>query len=246
MNIIQTLLWNIEWNNSERKQQFVLNTLRDLAPSVFCLVESTDFFLLQYPNSISSQADYGYSNPGNRRKVWLYSDESWENVEYAETSGLPSGRFVSGVTHGIRFVGICIPWSNAHVSTGHRNRKRWEDHITFLRALGPILTRYANSSLPVCVMGDFNQCSPPTKHNEHVFGDLRTAFSAGFRIATEGKMDVDGQPLIDHIATSNALDFSLTSTIGRQADQGKPVSDHSGLFGTLTRINAEPRNITIP
>ncbi len=236
MNKIQTLLWNIEWNDSERKQQFVLNTLRDLAPSVFCLVESTDFFLVKYPNSISSQADYGYSNPGNRRKVWLYSDESWEDVEYGENSGLPSGRFVSGVTNGIRFVGLCIPWSNAHVSTGHLNRKRWEDHITFLRALGPILTRYANSSLPVCVMGDFNQCIPPTKHNEHVIDDLRTAFSAGFCIATEGKMDVDGQPLIDHIATTKTLNFSLTGTIGRQADQGRAVSDHPGLFGTLTRI----------
>jgi endonuclease/exonuclease/phosphatase family metal-dependent hydrolase len=84
-------------------------------------------------------------------------------------------------------------------------------------------------------MGDFNQCIPPTKHNEHVFADLRTAFSAGFCITTEGKMDVDGQPLIDHIATTKPLDFSLTATIGRNADKGRPVSDHPGLLGILTR-----------
>jgi hypothetical protein len=109
LNKIQTLLSNIEWNDSERKQQFVLNTLRDLAPSVFCLVESTDFFLVKYPNSISSQADYGYSNPGNRRKVWLYSDEAWEDVEYGENSGLPSGRFVSGITMGFDLLAFAFP-----------------------------------------------------------------------------------------------------------------------------------------
>jgi hypothetical protein len=32
----------------------------------------------------------------------------------------------------IRFVGVCIPWRDAHVRTGRRDRAPWEDHLRFL------------------------------------------------------------------------------------------------------------------
>lgn len=231
---LKILLWNIEWNVTKQKQDFVLSTINSIAPSVFCLTEATDFFVSTYPNVICSTPDYGYPNPGDRRKVWLWSDDSWSSVEYGENSEMPSGRFVSGITHGIRFVGVCIPWSNAHVTTGNRNRKRWEDHRAYLKCLGPILTDYANRPEPVCVMGDFNQCIPHSSHNASVIQDLREAFTSGCAIETEGKMDADGKALIDHIATSNSVRFTLESTISRSASDGKAISDHPGIVGRLS------------
>ena len=92
---LNILLWNIEWNATKQKRSFVLSTIKNISPSIFCLTEATDFFVSQYPNVICSTPDYGYPNPGNRRKVWLWSDDSWSYVEYGESPEMPSGRFVS-------------------------------------------------------------------------------------------------------------------------------------------------------
>lgn len=231
---MKTLLWNVEWNSSVRKRNFIVDTLRNESPSVFCLTESTDFFVPNFPNTICSQPDYGYAHDGERRKVWLCSDEEWNDVEFGDNGSMPSGRFITGVTHGIRFVGICIPWADAHVTTGTRNRKRWEDHLAFLKSLGPILTSYTNSELPVCVMGDFNQRLPHTKWNSTVISYLRVAFTSGYTLHTEGLTDIDGEYLIDHIATSSQLKYSVDRTFGRNADNGHSVSDHPAIIGTLS------------
>jgi exonuclease III len=230
---MKILLWNIEWNVTKQKQDFVLSTINRIAPSVFCLTEATDFFVSTYPNVICSTPDYGYPNPGDRRKVWLWSDDSWSSVEYGESPEMPSGRFVSGITRSVRVVGVCIPWSNAHVTTGNRNRKRWEDHRAYLKCLGPILTDYANRPEPVCVMGDYNQCIPHSSHNASVIEDLRDAFASGYTIHTEAMFDVDGKPMIDHLATTNQLTFVITGTLSRTTETGDTVSDHSGLHGNL-------------
>lgn len=150
---MKLLLWNIEWAPSARIRDYVRETLRAESPDVFCLTESTDFFASEYANVITSTEDYGYANDGDRRKVWLVSRCEWTAIDHGEGSDLPPGRFVSGITEGIRIVGVCVPWFDAHVSTGNTNRKCWEDHIAYLRALGPILARYAEDDIPVCVLG---------------------------------------------------------------------------------------------
>ena len=63
-------------------------------------------------------------------ELWRYDPE------------LPGGRFVSGVTMGIRFIGVCIPWQSAHVSTGRKDRKSWEDHLIYCRHLTGIIEKY--------------------------------------------------------------------------------------------------------
>lgn len=57
-------------------------------------------------------------------------------------------------------MGVCVPWEAAHVSTGHKNRKRWEDHITYLRALKNQLRKSARD-VPTVLVGDLNQTLPP-------------------------------------------------------------------------------------
>lgn len=234
---MKLLLWNLEWTPSSRIRAFVRDTLRAESPDVFSLTESTDFFATDFAEVLASTEDYGYANDGDRRKVWLVSQHEWTAIEHGEGSGLPPGRFVSGITGGIRFVGVCVPWFDANVSTGNKNRARWEDHIAYLRALGPILAGYAHSDTPVCVLGDFNQRIPATSRNARYSQYLDNAFGAHYTIHTAGTTDVDGEQLIDHIATTRTLRFSLDRTLGRRADAGKRVSDHPALIG---RLNGQP------
>ncbi len=230
---MKLLLWNVEWASSRRVREFLLRALQDECPDVFCLTESTDFFVSNYKNTIASQGDYGYSQAGNRRKVWLVSRNQWTNVDTAEDSGLPPGRFASGVSYGIRFVGVCIPWYDAHVSTGQKNRRRWEDHLLYLKNLKPILADYARQNIPVCILGDFNQRIPATSRNADYVNFMHDAFSEFYTIQTSDKLDVDGEQLIDHVATSASLRFVLDRTIGRKADDGRHVSDHAAVIGSL-------------
>lgn len=69
---------------------------------------------------IEADPDYGYTHDGSRRKVILWSKTPWEEMDAIGDPEMPTGRFVSGVTQGIRFVGVCIPWRDAHVKTGRK------------------------------------------------------------------------------------------------------------------------------
>ena len=56
----------------------------------------------------------------------------------------------------VRVIGVCIPWAQAHVSSGLTpNRKPWEDHLAYL---GAVLTDIvaADRSERLVVVGDFN------------------------------------------------------------------------------------------
>lgn len=65
----------------------------------------------------------------------------------------------------VRVHAVCVPWSMAHVSGGHENRKPWEDHINFLNALEGVLGQEAkdpaNHELPLILAGDINQREQP-------------------------------------------------------------------------------------
>jgi hypothetical protein len=57
---------------------------------------------------LDADPDYGYPNKGGRRKVILWTKHPWTEVDATGDEAIPTGRFVSGVTGGIRFVGVCI------------------------------------------------------------------------------------------------------------------------------------------
>jgi hypothetical protein len=88
---------------------------------------------------IDSDPDYGYRIIEGRRKVLLWSRRPWREVDRVGDSGMPGGRFVSGLTEtpvgDVRVVGVCIPWDWAHVKTGRKDRERWEDHLRYLEGL---------------------------------------------------------------------------------------------------------------
>ena len=233
LDTMRLLLWNVEWNGSKRKRSFIENAISDLAPDVYCLTEATDAVVPQDAHVISATEDYGYQLFEGRRKVRLCSGTEWSEVSTG--NGMPPGRFVSGITSGIRFVGICVPWFDAHVSRGKQNRKRWEEHVDFLKGLAPVLNSYAEFG-PVCVLGDFNQRVPATSWNEKYIGYLRDALSDRYSLDTEGIIDVDGERLIDHVATTHQLTFEIQETLGRKTDDGSTISDHPAIIGELKSL----------
>jgi len=86
----------------------------------------------------------------------------------------------------------------------------------------------------VCVLGDFNQRIPATTWNAGYIQYLNNALGPDYAIHTAGVADIDGQQLIDHIATTRPLRFSLERTLSRNAAAGQKVSEHPGLVGKLT------------
>jgi hypothetical protein len=62
----------------------------------------------------------------------------------------------------VRLIGVCIPWSHAHVNTGRRDRSPWQDHLTYLKHLGQLLAA-RDDAVPTLLVGDFNQRVPPTR-----------------------------------------------------------------------------------
>jgi hypothetical protein len=136
-------------------------------PEVICYTEVIRN-LVPEGHRIEADPDYGYPQNGTRRKVLLWSKTPWTDIDVLGDPALPTGRFASGVTGGVRFVGVCIPWSAAHVTSGRKDRARWEGNLLYREGLGRILRRYAESNVPVCVLGDYNQQIPRFKQPKRV------------------------------------------------------------------------------
>jgi hypothetical protein len=186
------------------------------------------------------EGNSGYPGPTNRRKVALWSSEPWTEPDLIGHPDLPGGRFVSGVTHGIRFVGVCIPWHASHVSNGRKDRKLWEDHLTYLHLLRPILDVQCSkfdvqcSPLPLCVLGDFNQTIPQGWQPDPVFQALLETFGEPLTIPTSHLTDPDGKLLIDHFAISRGLNFLFSHWLPKVTDTDLKLSDHTGIVAKLS------------
>jgi endonuclease/exonuclease/phosphatase family metal-dependent hydrolase len=154
----------------------------------------------------------------------LISKTPWEESDNIGDSGLPSGRFVSGLTAGVNFVGVCIPWKEAHVSTGKKSKKTWDDHLDYLSAL----KKYTDKTdSEMFVLGDFNQRIPKKYSTIKAFESLLATFK-DFGIWTEGIITPIEKQTIDHFATRNTgKTFSVRSIDNMQ--DGVRLSDHFGL-----------------
>lgn len=117
--------WNTQWASKQSPRgNSIHSIINQLGAHVGCLTETRETFLDDTKHTISAAADYGYPLKHDRRKVVLWSNEPWEDVDNLGNIDLPSGRFVAGTTQTavgkIRFIGICIPWSYAHVTGGQK------------------------------------------------------------------------------------------------------------------------------
>ena len=227
------LTWNVEWARPDtRRGERIREAIEEKTADVICYTEVIRD-LVPEGHRVEADPDYGYPHNGTRRKVMLWSRRPWTEVDLIGDPMLPSGRFASGVSGGIRFVGVCIPWRDAHVTSGRKDRARWEDHVRYCEGLARILRRYVERGVPVCVLGDFNQRIPRFKQPQRVAEALCAVFPPGFKIATEGVTDSDGLLLIDHLAVSPGLGVSITSVIPRVSPDGTRLSDHVGVAAVL-------------
>ena len=167
----------------------------------------------------------------------LWSLQPWRKVDWRGTSGLPPGRFVAGVTHtsigDVTVIGVCIPWRNSRTPQNRGNRAVWQDHIEYLDGLDTVLDHTRRSRL--IVMGDFNQRIGvvPNRPPDRVRDRLRSVIASRLEIITANVGFQDGKA-IDHIAISTDLRAESVGAISNCQDKPKDLSDHFGVFATLT------------
>ena len=166
--------WNSDWATpSSKRGKFFIDKFDS---DIICLAEGYKDLLPKDGYIISSHEDYGYKTKKGRRKVILWSKNKWTEVDQIGSNKIPSGRFISGFTNGIKIVGLCIPWRFAHVSTGRKDRKPWEDHLSFIQNL-------SFSNKKTIILGDFNQNIPKKNQPEIVFSSLKNMID-GFNLLT--------------------------------------------------------------
>ena len=232
-------LWNVEWaSRAAERGPFFVRRLAELSSHVLCVTEGHADILPNAGHVITSTADYGYQPRPGRRKVLLWSREPWQEIDNLGAASLPPGRFVAGTTDTplgpIRFVGVCVPWRDAHVRNGQRNRQPWEDHLTYLQELRSLLLR-RDRSMPTVVLGDFNQRVPRARQPECVFVALMAALSPDFRLVTAGSIANAPDLSIDHVATCGALQATQVEFLSHYDTNGVQMSDHFGLRVLLQR-----------
>lgn len=228
--------WNIEWARPRSKRgRFIIEFLHNSSSDIVCLTETYAGFLEQ-GHIIEADADYGYVDTEERRKVILRSKVPWRDVSRGKDHPFPPGRLIAGTTEtafgSIRVVGICIPWRDAHVRTGRRDCEPWEEHLKYLSALKGFL---GASEEPMIVIGDFNQRIPRSRQPAELYDALLDCFGSDFDFPTRDLTDARGSRAIDHLAVSKHFRAGPLSVLPRIAEDGTRLSDHFGFVTDLRR-----------
>ncbi len=226
---MKLVVCNTEWATGKKKK--LLNEIIfDYSPDIVCATEVKKDFFLKEENIIFSESNYGY-NTVDKYKVSLWSKNPWTTI--TETlPNAPSGRFLSAYTESdsslINIIGVCIPWKSAHVSTGMKNKKIWEDHISYIDALNEYLEKDTNPKQIIC--GDMNQRIPIEKQPKQVFDKL-TNMLGKHKIITNGIIPKIETVSIDHVAVKG-FDEKEMFGVSRFKD-GIELTDHNLIFCEL-------------
>lgn len=223
--------WNVEWRQSNSYDAAVIrNRLLHCEPQIVCITEGYPDFFRGAGHMISAKPDYGYPAADGRRKAMLWSARPWMDTDTIGDGRMPSGRFIAGRTEtsigSINVVGVCVPWRDAHVRNGRRDRLPWQDHLAYLSGLGRILPKLDG---PTIVLGDFNQRVPRRYQPEAIHSALLECLGEQLSIATAGLLPPDGASSIDHISHSPELTPVEARTISNINAMGRKVSDHFGV-----------------
>ena len=226
--------WNTRWAKpSSTNGNIISNRLAASGCDVLCVTEGFAGILPDGGHVIDAGEDWGYRIYKGRRKVLLWSKQPWTpHIDAVGSADLPSGRLVAGTTDtlsGTRLtvVGVCIPWSGAHVKGGSKDRRSWQDHEAWLAGFKELRSQIPKSR--TIVLGDFNQGIPKKKWvPDRTHEALLRAFE-GFQFATQGEL-LGGRTLIDHIAHTTDLTRGCIGIWNKRAADGKCVSDHFGVW----------------
>ena len=220
--------WNVEWAARSHRVE-ITGRIAALDADVLVITEGVSSVLPSGGHTALGGADWGMpvTDP-ERRKVLLWSRYPLSDITTHEGVGLPPGRLVAATSHTpdgpVRFMGVCIPWAAAHVTTGRRDAARWQEHLQFLEALGTLLQDHP-SSMPLVVMGDFNQRIPRARAPRRVSEAMEEVLGP-LHVVTAG--NVPGLPsgTIDHIAVTADLVAADVFGSPRIGKQGMSLSDH--------------------
>lgn len=241
MALTRIVNWNVEWRKpNSAKADIILQRLFSYDPDIVCITEGHLGFLPDAGHVVTSEADYGYDAvPSSRRKVILWSKAPWSQVDRHGDEHMPSGRYVAAQTATpigpLYCHGVCVPWADAHVRTGRKDRKKWQDHEAYLEGLHRL--RSHGHRRREVVIGDYNQRVPPQYQPERAFVILRRALQ-GLEIGTAGVANEAGKPAIDHLAHSKELIVTQREVISHIADDGRRLSDHFGVCVALQEREA--------
>ena len=226
--------WNINWAKpGTERGRCVAKRLAAPGCDLLCVTEGYAGILPAGGHVIDAGPDWGYTSAEGRRKVLLWSKRPWSGVDTVGSDALPGGRFVTGTTETVlgplSVVGVCIPWRDAHVRTGRKDRAGWQDHESWLSGFATLHWRQARER--TVVLGDFNQRIPRRRQPVSVYRAMRDAFS-GFCFATAGELAGTVEGSIDHIA--HTPDLALVGDIQIWPKRGARfnLSDHHvGVWG---------------
>lgn len=233
---VRIALWNIAWRRPDSSAgKNILKLILDKDPDIICITEGYEDFLPKSGYAITSDPDYGYTIKAGRRKVILWSKNPWTYVDHIGDITLPSGRFVRGVTETpvgpIDMIGVCIPWKDAHVKTGRKDRGPWQDHLVYLQGLKNIMLEQRSDH--TILLGDFNQHIPRIKQPKAAYDALMSAIPEDFTVATAGEIKGAHSAAIDHLCHSGSLECKELSVLPQYDEICARLSDHYGLFSNV-------------
>ena len=226
--------WNTEWTPPRTvRGKLVRASLADSDCDILCVTEGTKEILPDGGDLIDAGPDWGCpirKGLEGRRKVLLWTKQKWTARRTCPERPL-AGRFVAGTTQTeagpLNVVGVCIPWPAAHVTTCQKDRKRWEEHILWLREFEKFCS-YAPSR--TIVLGDFNQWIPRRDQNKRAYAELRRVFQP-YTIRTAGWLGAAKALAIDHIAhTPDLLPIGDIGIWPRRSAYDRYLSDHFGVW----------------
>ena len=234
---IKVVNWNIERRGPQTWQAAsLISEIGGFGPDLVCLTEAHD-------NSLTSLGGHTISHVGYRsahkqpseRLVMLWSRTSWQPVVIPEKLQ-NSGGLVAGVTkldgEDVLCIGLCIPYHMAKLANEEKTRP-WHHHKRFLKQVTPWL-RTQTGERPTIVMGDFNQRIPRKYGSREAYDLLMHVFDP-FEIITRDELEPLGELTIDHIGLKGGLGAVRIEARSRFAHDGRPRSDHFGVFATLTK-----------
>ncbi|MEX2530803.1 MAG: endonuclease/exonuclease/phosphatase family protein [Gemmatimonadota bacterium] len=230
-------IWNVAWKSWNRPAgRMIVERMWAHSPDVVCITEGRTAVPPAVGGYwIAASDDYGYAQDGDRRKVLMWSRNPWTDVDDVGSPRMPGGRFVAGRTEtslgDLTVLGMCVPWRDAHVRTGRRDRTSWEDHAAYLEGLEEVLARRPDRRRLI-LAGDFNQQVPRQRSPLSMY-ELLSNVTQGLAWATRGRIPGLDKPVIDHLVHTNDLVAMSVLGIPAVMDDGRSVSDHPGILVDL-------------
>jgi endonuclease/exonuclease/phosphatase family metal-dependent hydrolase len=163
---VRVATWNVQWAiPASTKGGRVAAKLHDLDADVLVVTEGQLGLLPDEGHLIDAGNDWGYGEERYRRKVLAWSKRPWRELRRFD-EGAAKGRVLVAVTDTdegpIRVIAVCIPWRDAHVRSGRRDARGWEEHV---ECCGQLLAfrQALDAGVPTLIAGDYNQ-RIPRKH----------------------------------------------------------------------------------